>query len=176
MFNWYQLSIFQITAHILMEIVFRSSWPQPSYLNSKLFGLWDFHLTKNGRACLHMRRKKQLLANYNFFHCRTRHWHVERTALFACSAATWGEILITFRISAVSLDNEVILPWERRYWMERLQGQAYPLWYNHKAHNLSSAKGIARSVRPINHILKEGSFLITTVQTLFDKYTAANAD
>lgn len=45
------------------------------------------------------------------------------TALCVCSAATWGEILITFRISAVSVDNEVILPWERWYCM-----QPIPFW------------------------------------------------
>lgn len=44
-------------------------------------------------------------------------------ALCVCSAATWGEILITFRASAVSADNEVILPWERWYCM-----QPIPSW------------------------------------------------
>lgn len=41
---------------------------------------WDFHLTENGQACLHTYGEQQLSANYNFFHWKIRHWHVERTA------------------------------------------------------------------------------------------------
>lgn len=123
------------------------------------------HLPENGHACPHMYGEKQLPADYNFFHWGTRRWHVWKTALFVCSAATWGEILITFRISAVSVDNEVILLWERRYSVERLRGRAYPLWDDHLGRDLTSAKGIthrsAARMRPVNHNAKEGSFLIT---------------
>lgn len=81
----YQLNMFQLSHHQSWQLCSSEaalgSWPQPSYLNSKLFGLWDLHLTENGPACLHTYGEKQLLANYNFFHWKTRHWHVERTAM-----------------------------------------------------------------------------------------------
>lgn len=139
-------------------------WQQPSYLNSKLFGL-----TETGQACPYTSGGKQLLSNYNFFHWRTRNWQAERTdkfgivCLFGCY--TWGEILITLRISAVSVDNEVILLWERWYRMGRLRGQAYPLWDNHLGRNPTSAKRYYSPQSMTRHNVKEGSFLLSILST-----------
>lgn len=120
-----------------------SSWPQLSYLNSKVFGLWDFHLAENGRACLHSYVRKLLPTNYNFLHRRTRRWHVDRTALFVGRAATWREILVVphcFRVFTVSADNEVIWLWERWYCIERLCSQRIPPWNGHVGHDLTSSR------------------------------------
>lgn len=99
-------------------------------MNSKLFGRWDFHLTENSHACPYMWGETWLMANYNF--CsdwRTTHWH-----------ATWGGILInSFRISAVSVDNEVILLRERWHCMKRLCGP-YPLWNTLSGHDLTRTR------------------------------------